>query len=299
MYCFCFLAYGDEHIDEFNIVAKSLLKLNPEYKIIVGTDSEDKIIDGVYKIIKIDEPFNYNLKRIVIKEAFVDFNTLILWTFIMCADIKFTPAILNSHLCTHNIFSIEFLQRKAGNINLMMMSVWKKDIRDIIVNNIGNMLYTTLLNEEVEISNNTKMTLLDMSLYCNTFYDMLKDNKIESNQISLVFNEINNFIQTLNECPLIENIIKLKLYYDEKISEQDIFLFAAYDQTEKTDEKLKNDLQKEFKNKNIILDNTSITFNNLKEFDLVIVLTDHDYINWKKILKNFISFLARCSFYFF
>ena len=40
---------------------------------------------------------------------------------------------------------------------------------------------------------------------------MLKDNKIESNQISLVFNEINNFIQTLNECPLIENIIKLKL----------------------------------------------------------------------------------------
>ena len=77
MYCFCFLAYGDEHIDEFNIVAKSLLKLNPEYKIIVGTDSEDKIIDGVYKIIKMDEPFNYNLKRIVIKEAFVDFNTLI------------------------------------------------------------------------------------------------------------------------------------------------------------------------------------------------------------------------------
>ena len=34
MFCFCFLAYGDEHIDEFNIVAKSLLKLNPEYKII-------------------------------------------------------------------------------------------------------------------------------------------------------------------------------------------------------------------------------------------------------------------------
>ena len=60
------------------------------------------------------------------------------------------------------------------------------------------------------------------------FYDMLKDNKIESNQISLVFNEINNFIQTLNECPLIENIIKLKLYYEEKITEHDIYLFALY-----------------------------------------------------------------------
>ena len=28
MFCFCFLAYGEEHIKEFNIVAKSILKLN-------------------------------------------------------------------------------------------------------------------------------------------------------------------------------------------------------------------------------------------------------------------------------
>ena len=39
-------------------------------------------------------------------------------------------------------------------------------------------------------------------------------------------------------------------------------------------------------NKNIIIHNTNIQNNSLKKFDLVVILTDHDYINWKNILKN-------------
>jgi hypothetical protein len=77
MFCFCFLAYGEEHIKEFNIVAKSILKLNTDYKIIVGTDSPVDIIDGVYRTILINEPFNYNLKRIVIEHSLKEFNTIL------------------------------------------------------------------------------------------------------------------------------------------------------------------------------------------------------------------------------
>lgn len=77
MFCFCFLAYGDEHIKEFNIVAKSILQLNSNFKIIVGTDSPSDIIEGVYDIIKIDEPFNYNLKRVVIEHSLKEFNTIL------------------------------------------------------------------------------------------------------------------------------------------------------------------------------------------------------------------------------
>jgi hypothetical protein len=77
MFCFCFLAYGEEHIKEFNIVAKSILKLNTDYKIIVGTDSPIDIIDGVYQTILINEPFNYNLKRIVIEHSLIEFNTVL------------------------------------------------------------------------------------------------------------------------------------------------------------------------------------------------------------------------------
>lgn len=76
MFCFCFLAYGDEHINEFNIVAKSILDLDKDFKIIVGTDSPSKIIEGVYRVIKLSESFNYNLKRIVIGEALTEFDTL-------------------------------------------------------------------------------------------------------------------------------------------------------------------------------------------------------------------------------
>jgi len=77
MFCFCFLAYGEEHIKEFNIVAKSILKLNSNYKIIVGTDSPIDIIDGVYQTILINESFNYNLKRIVIEHSLKEFNTIL------------------------------------------------------------------------------------------------------------------------------------------------------------------------------------------------------------------------------
>lgn len=77
MFCFCFLAYGEEHIKEFNIVANSLLELNPNFKIIVGTDSPSDIIEGVYNVIQINEPFNYNLKRMVIEYSLKEFNTLL------------------------------------------------------------------------------------------------------------------------------------------------------------------------------------------------------------------------------
>jgi hypothetical protein len=77
MFCFCFLAYGEEHINEFNIVAKSILKLNTNFKIIVGTDSPSDIINGVHDIIQINEGFNYNLKRLVIEHAFKQFDTIL------------------------------------------------------------------------------------------------------------------------------------------------------------------------------------------------------------------------------
>ena len=76
-FCFSFLAYGEEHIKEFNIVAKSILKLNTNYKIIVGTDSPIDIIDGVYQTILINEPFNYNLKRAVIEHSLKEFDTIL------------------------------------------------------------------------------------------------------------------------------------------------------------------------------------------------------------------------------
>jgi len=74
---FCFLAYGEEHINEFNAVAKSLLKLDPTYKIVVATDLPKAIIDGTYKIVKLEEEFNYTLKRVALAAALEESNTVV------------------------------------------------------------------------------------------------------------------------------------------------------------------------------------------------------------------------------
>jgi len=155
----------------------------------------------------IDGAYHLNMNNIN------DLNTLIVWCFIMCADIKFIPTILQSHICTQNMFSIDFLQRKAGLISLMMMSVWNKEIRDIIVSNIGNMLYTTLLNEEIQFNNTHKITLLEMSLYVNTFYDMLRDNVIDVDGI--MFNNNDTIYHLL--------LKSISPYYNQLRSSNSIF----------------------------------------------------------------------------
>ena len=156
-----------------------------------------------------------------------DFNTLILWVFIMVCDIKFIPTLLDSHLCTPNIFSIEFLQRKAHNINLITMSIWNKELRDIIIKNIGTTLYTTLLNEKINITTNNQhneISIIDMSIFSNTLYDMLRDNVIDFDVISypenntithMLFESINPYMKKIRQTNNI--FIALSHYKEQKL----------------------------------------------------------------------------------
>ena len=70
----CFLVYGDEHIKEFNELIKSL----PNSNIFVITNDKSKIEDLSINIIETQEEFNFNLKRYVIKEAFKQYDTIVL-----------------------------------------------------------------------------------------------------------------------------------------------------------------------------------------------------------------------------
>ena len=72
-----FLVYGDEHIDEFNKLFKRITDLNLNIEVLVGADDPNKIIGG-HHIIHIEEDFNYNLKRFVIKEGLKD-NDVVLY----------------------------------------------------------------------------------------------------------------------------------------------------------------------------------------------------------------------------
>lgn len=90
-FALCFLAYGDEHIDEFNNLVDSIL----EYPTFVLTDDSSKIYKHQsINIIETNEPFNFNLKRIVINEAFKTYDTvLLLDTDITINSIEFISTI--------------------------------------------------------------------------------------------------------------------------------------------------------------------------------------------------------------
>lgn len=73
----CILAYDDVHINECNLLINKLHNFG-NIKIYVGTNSIEKINKKADKIINIIEPFNYNLKRIAVKEALKECDTIIM-----------------------------------------------------------------------------------------------------------------------------------------------------------------------------------------------------------------------------
>jgi hypothetical protein len=77
-YALCFLAYGDEHIQEFNNLCYNLLKRDETPHIFVLTDDKSKIDNLPVSVLETREEFNFNLKRHIIEEAFKLYDTIIL-----------------------------------------------------------------------------------------------------------------------------------------------------------------------------------------------------------------------------
>lgn len=77
-FALCFLAFGDEHISEFNETCNKILVNNPLSNIFVLTDDKSKIKNNSINIIEKKEDFNFNLKRCIIAEAFKIYDTIIM-----------------------------------------------------------------------------------------------------------------------------------------------------------------------------------------------------------------------------
>lgn len=154
MFGICFLAYGEEHIEEFNIVAESLLELNKDFKIFVGTDKPDSIPINVYKIIEIKEEFNFNLKRIIIEEALKEFDTIIfLDTDIFIRngiDFSVVKNLQDNTIYADEIVSMDKLKDVYGSLDYM------KEYLDILIPMIDTPLF--LIHEGLFILKTTDDT---------------------------------------------------------------------------------------------------------------------------------------------
>jgi hypothetical protein len=75
----CLLAYGEEHIKECIFLINNMKFYKKDIKFFVGTDSVDEFnnMDNV-EVIKIDEPFNYNLKRKSVEVAFKECDVIVI-----------------------------------------------------------------------------------------------------------------------------------------------------------------------------------------------------------------------------
>lgn len=74
----CLLAYGDEHIKECIFLINNMM-FYKEIIFFVGTNSIDDFKDiSNVNVIKIDEPFNYNLKRKAVEVAFKECDIVVI-----------------------------------------------------------------------------------------------------------------------------------------------------------------------------------------------------------------------------
>ena len=132
------------------------------------------------------------------------------------------------------------------------------------------------------------------------FYDSLKSNNIDSNKMTQVFAQIDLYLNTLITYKYIENIIKMKLYYDAAIFEQDIYLLAQYQLTEKLrDNNLIKEIIQYLNSKNVILDffntnNSIIKFLNSPQNAIPDPEDQYHWmkdcrINYREILENIIA----------
>jgi hypothetical protein len=87
-FALCFLAYGDEHINEFNKICNKISSIYPPSNIFVLTDDKYKIHNNLIKIFEKKEDFNFNLKRCIIAEAFKTYDTIVMLDTDIDIDIK-------------------------------------------------------------------------------------------------------------------------------------------------------------------------------------------------------------------
>lgn len=76
-YGITFLAFGEEHILEFNETVKCLFDLNNHLDIFVVTDNLNLIENKNIHVKEIKETFNYNLKRKSFEFAFEYHNIVV------------------------------------------------------------------------------------------------------------------------------------------------------------------------------------------------------------------------------
>jgi hypothetical protein len=164
-----FLAYGEEHIKKLGILLKNF---NNSVDIYIAKDLNSIIENIDYKIIEIDEPFNYNLKRFSIRESLIYHNT------VLFIDVD----------------------TKVKNYNFKLLNNLKEGVYVNWVNNIDNVLYDEQITLQGIIDGKIK-TCID-----SDYFNKLK--LISKTDVDILFIRESFFIINLLDINKKEKFIK-------------------------------------------------------------------------------------------
>jgi len=211
-YGICFLAYGKEHINEFNAAADSLLRLNKDFKIFVATDNPDNIIKGVYSITKIEESFNFNLKRVVIESALKEVDSILFLDtdVYVNKDTNFSiiDTIINntneSTIYAAEVVDLDKLRDVYGSLDYM------KDYLDILTPMIDTPLL--LVHEGIFVLKITN------KIQKNNFLNLWKELDLQTRPYQkLAYNLLGAMEGIIMYISLVKSNIKIELPIDENI----------------------------------------------------------------------------------
>lgn len=148
--------------------------------------------------------YHLNLQNITNMQA------LLYFIFIMISDIKYIPTIINSIFCPKDIFTEQFLTRSINGNSLLLMSTYNTEIRQIIVDNIGKEIYTSLLNKKTCINTSISAVKVEISyieccIYIGNIYNLIKDNHIDITKVNITnYNVLSLFYKSIS--PLVQDI---------------------------------------------------------------------------------------------
>jgi hypothetical protein len=166
----CYLAYDDEHINEFNYISKSLLELD-NFNIFVCTNNKYKIIQDV-NIIETKEFFNFNLKRKSIEIALKKFDIIL----VMDTDYK----IINKNI------DFSFLYELNDGIYVKWFDNMVDFMGEKMSSSDNNNLYINKLYELNTINN--ELFFIDECIFLLKISDEIKKNNFIENWNN-IFNE--------------------------------------------------------------------------------------------------------------
>lgn len=158
----CCVAFGDEHIDEFNLLSQSLYNINPDIHIYVYTNNGSKIIDKRVYVTESNLKWNFNLKKESIKIALSKHDTILFMDTDMYVKKDLNFDILNDFIddglyltrIPHKIF--KYKEGETISIHNMIHKTKYGEYIKTLVNDYNDLVFTEEQFFILKLSNQDK-----------------------------------------------------------------------------------------------------------------------------------------------